>query len=359
MIACQQQAPKSKSDTHGKNILQYAEGARLFHAKEGYLLQIIDPWNEQKILQEYFLSFDTANTSKSDSKRQILPIPIQSVIALSSTQWSPLLKLGVPNVVKGISEADYVQNPNMRDLLANGQVIEVSANGVFNAEKIVNINPSLILYSPYASGAPEVLVHTGISLLAWPDYFESNPLGRAEWMRILGVLTGTEKEADSWFFAIEERYNTIKKLAQGVSVKPTVFADKAFSGQWYVPGGQSYMATIFRDAGAEYIWKDDRSKASFPLDFETILSKAQQADFWRIAQAADEKYSYEQIAQENELYSSFKAFQERNILFCNTTSTAYFERSQFEPDVILSDFVHLFHPALLPDHQPVYYNRLQ
>ena len=358
LTCCQPEKKPDSEHENSHNLLKYAQGARLFQQEQGYLLQIIDPWNSNAIISEYFLLYGSDFNQSIDSTRDVVQIPVNALITLSSTQWSPLVQLGVDTLVKGISEADYVRNERMRQLIDAGRVIEVSANGVFDAEKIVSLQPSLILYSPFTSGVPDVLLHTGFPLLPWPDYFESDPLGRAEWLRILGVLTGTREQADAWFFAIEKRYNALKYLATDVQNKPTVFSDKAFSGQWFVPGGQSYIAAIFRDAGADYVWKDNDSKASFPLDIESILNKAQQADFWRIAQAANDDYSYEQIAQENEIYRSFKAFQQHQILFCNTAKTAYFERSQFEPDVILSDFVHLFHPELLPDHQPVYYNLL-
>ncbi len=359
VTSCEEVSKPNSAHESSQNLLKYAKGARLFQHDTGYVLQIIDPWNAKDIISEYFLYETGAENPSTDSIRKVVQVPVNSIITLSSTQWAPLVQLGVDTVVKGISEAGYVRNQRMRQLIDNGNVIEVSANGIFDAEKIVSLKPSLILFSPFTSGVPDVLLHTGLPLLPWPDYFESDPLGRAEWLRILGVLTGTRKQADEWFFDIEKRYNALKYLAEDVHNKPTVFSDKAFSGQWFVPGGQSYIAAIFRDAGADYIWKDNESKASFPLDFESILSKAQQADFWRIAQAANDDYSYEQIAQENEIYRSFKAFQQHHILFCNTAKTAYFEQSQFEPDVILSDFVHLFHPELLPDHQPVYYNLLK
>ena len=100
---------------------------------------------------------------------------------------------------------------------------------------------------------------------------ENTPLGRAEWIRVIGMLAGCEDKADAWFDDIERRYNALSTLCAEVEHRPTVFSDLAFNGQWYVAGGRSYMAKLFADAGADYIWKDNPSTASVPMDAESIL----------------------------------------------------------------------------------------
>ena len=38
---------------------------------------------------------------------------------------------------------------------------------------------------------------------------------------------------------------------------------------------------------------------------------------------------------------------------------AYYENMPMEPDLLLSDFIKVFHPELLPDYQPTYYHLLK
>ena len=123
-------------------------------------------------------------------------------------------------------------------------------------------------------------------------------------------------------------------------------------------GGQSYIATLFKDAGADYLWKDDTHNASFPLDYETVFSKAHNADFWRIVLSFDDKPSYDKLATENELYTHFAAFKNRKVIWCDAQKTAYFEKSSLEPHIVLADFIKVFHPQLLPDYEPEYYMTL-
>ena len=43
----------------------------------------------------------------------------------------------------------------------------------------------------------------------------------------------------------------------------------------------------------------------------------------------------------------------------NMKDTPFYESMPTEPEVVLADLLHIFHPDLLPDHTPVYYARLK
>ncbi|PKP52911.1 MAG: hypothetical protein CVT92_06480 [Bacteroidetes bacterium HGW-Bacteroidetes-1] len=344
------------------NIVLQPEFAKGFivSEKDGLAtLSIFSPWNENQLLNSYILWPDTLPLPDSLRNSDVIFTPVKKVAALSATQWSPLLKLGMGNIIKGVSESRYIQNKEMLDFILEGKTTDVASDGVYKVEQLVAIEPDLIMYSPDPVGVAPGLKQTNISLLAWPDYFETVPLGRTEWIKVLGLLVHKEKEANQLFDSIASAYNNLKKLAAGTKKKPTIFADKIFAGQWYIPGGNSYMAVIFKDAGAEYIFSENGSTASFPLDIETIFNRAKHADFWRIAQATDQKYTYELLLAENELYKSFDAFQNKKIIYCNTGKSAYFEQGSLEPQKVLADFIAIFHPELLPEHTAVYHQILK
>jgi len=343
-----------------ENLIQFAEGVRVMPLGNGFLLQIDLPWKSSAEAEKQFLLWpDSLEVPLEFQTLPLIKTPVKKIVTLSSTQWSPLLKLGLEDRVVGISEAGYVLDSLMQQLLQAKKVVEVAKNGQFDFEKLVNTKAELVLFSPYPTGTPESLTRTGMTLLPWPDYLENSPLGRAEWFRILGFLTQKNTITDQWFEDVVQNYQSLKQLvAESELKKPTIIAEKAFNGQWYIPGGNSYLAQIFEDAGAEYLWKDEPSTASVPLDIETIIAKGSTADFWRISQASNADYSYDQLLKENPLYSSFDAFKNHKVILCNTFKTGYFEKSQYEPDVVLADFIHIFHPHLLPNHKAVYHTLL-
>ncbi|PLX04182.1 MAG: iron ABC transporter substrate-binding protein, partial [Marinilabiliales bacterium] len=154
-------------------------------------------------------------------------------------------------------------------------------------------------------------------------------------------------------------YQNYVELAKQVEKRPTVFSDKPFASQWYVPGGKSYIAQLFKDAGADYVWKADSGLASFPLDYELVYKKAVNADYWRIVGSYNDEASHDFLESQNELFTHFDAFKNKKIIWCDAKNTSYFEKGPLEPQILLADLVYCFHPDLLPDYQPVYYRILK
>lgn len=337
----------------------YAKGFRVVWQNGQRFIQIMNPWDDQLVLQEVILqSKDTVSDDQSTIK-QLIKLPVEAVVALSATQWAAFEKMDALDRISGITESDFVQSPAMQKRLKQGKTTDVGRHALLKPEVILQLMPELIIYVPEKTGVPAVLSKTGLPLLAWPDYFETDPLGRAEWIKLVGILVQKEEEAFSMFRAIEEAYLNYRKHTLTLDSRPTIFADKAFNEQWYIPGGSSYMARLFKDAGAQYIWADKPSAASIPMDMESIAARALHADFWRIAHAAPEGYNQEILRKEHALYAHFNAFKRNQIIFCNTAKSAYFEKGPFEPHIVLADLIHFLHPALLPDHKPVYHQILQ
>ncbi len=344
---------------HSKTMSCYAEGFSLYDEGTYKKLVINNPWQSDEILFACYLVPDSIEFSAPDESISVLRTPVKNVVCFSSTQWTGFYLLGGISNVSGISETSYVVNEEVQEMIKSGEIVEVAANGLIKNEMLLNLQPDLILYTPSQTGYEAILDRTGAWLMPWPDYFETDPLGRAEWIKVCGALLQKDNLADSLFVDVERQYNESKRLASEVQYKPTIFADKQYSGQWFIPGGKSYVARFFADAGANYLWAANESKASFPTDIETVMSKAAEADFWRIAHAAPKGYSYKNLAQEYELYTTFKAFQERRVIFCNTSTSGYFEKGTYEPHVQLADLISCLHPGLIHGHVPVYYTMLE
>ena len=357
-------APKSSHSperTQGDNLLRDARNVIVYEKDYGYLMEVICPWDTTLSLGKFALVKDTTVAIGKEVTR--INVPVQSVISFSATQWSVFLRLGEIERVKGILEGRFVTDSTMRSLLAQQKVYDIGTEAAADIERMIQLQPDALLYSPYFDGNQGGLNITGAVLFPFADYMENTPLGRAEWIRVIGMLTGCEDKADAWFDDIERRYNALSTLCAEVEHRPTVFSDLAFNGQWYVAGGRSYIAKLFADAGADYIWKDNPSTASVPMDAESILAKAQHAEFWRVINSAPFPMTYESLAKESPVYPLFEAFKNHKIIVCDILSTGYFEQSQCEPDLLLADFIHFFHPELLTGewegYQPKYYHLME
>ena len=362
IISCDTVSKETKLDEKTNdtlNIVSYAENFKIYPIESGYKLVIKDLSSEN----EFYLFNDTVSIPNDLTNKTIIRTPVNSVVAFSSTQWSVFQKLGEINKVKGILESNYTTNKEILRLVAEGKIIDAGMSTNVNTEKIIHLQPDVILVTPYPTVDYSHLKElSGATLVSFPDYLESHPLGRAEWMKVVGLLCGKEDVTNQWFDDVVRRYESLCYKCSVVEDKPTVFSDLPFENQWYVPGGNSYIAKIFSDAGSDYIWKDNESTGSLHIDAESVLLKAQDADFWRVINSSDIPFTYERLKNENELYPLFKAFKEKQLLVCNVRQSGYFEKSQYEPDVLLADFIYHFHPELLTEewenYVPTYFKRL-
>jgi iron complex transport system substrate-binding protein len=138
-----------------------------------------------------------------------------------------------------------------------------------------------------------------------------------------------------------------------------VLSGEMHYGNWHAVGGKNYLAQIFRDAGADYVIDDDETSGE-NLEFEKMYSLAANADYWRILNSFPGEFSYEALKASEPRNELFKAFKERKVIYCNMKQTSYYEISPVQPDVLLKDFVAIFHPELIePDYEPKYYKLLK
>ena len=185
------------------------------------------------------------------------------------------------------------------------------------------------------------------------------PLGQAEWVKFVGLLVGQEQKANEIFDAIAARYNELKELtAEGkVKKRPVVLSGEMRGGNWYAVGGESFLAQLFKDAGADYFLKNDKRSGGVTLDFETVYNQGDEADYWRIVNSYPGTFSYEALKEQDPRYAD-SVPSERRIIYCNM-KIRLLRSMPTEPEVVLADLLHIFHPDLLPDHTPVYYARLK
>lgn len=339
----------------------YAEGFQPTY-KEGYILvDIHDPQNDESTRFQYALVPRGTKPEGIPAGYTVIQTPVRSVICMTSLQLSNFIKLGMEDRVVGITSTRHLFNQTVNKQLETGRTAKIGIEGNFDNEVIMSINPDLILISPFKRGGYETMKDVGIPLIPHLGYKETTPLGQAEWIKFVGLLLGIEQEANDKFAAIENRYNELKALtAQGkVEKRPVVFSGEIHGGNWYAVGGKSFLAQLFKDAGADYFLKDDDRSGGVMLDFETVYNQADQADYWRIVNSYPGAYSYEALKEQDPRYADFRAFKEKGVIYCNMREKPFYESMPTEPEVLLADLLHIFHPNLLPDHTPVYYARLK
>ncbi len=288
-------------------------------------------------------------------------LPISRTICMTSLQLSNFTVLDAHDVVRGLTGTKNLFNEDIRERVADGRIVKIGMEGEFDTELILAANPQVIFISPFKRGGYDAIRETGITLVPHLGYKELDPLGQAEWVKFVGMFIGKEMEADTIFKGIEERYNTLKQkvLDADYQTLPTVTSGEMHYGTWHAVGGKNYLAQIFRDAGADYVIKDEET-AGENLEFEKMYALAAKVDYWRILNSFQGEFSYDALKAREPRNTLFKAFQEKKVIYCNMKQTPYYEISPVEPDVLLKDFVAIFHPELVEaDYTPKYYRLLK
>ena len=286
-------------------------------------------------------------------------VPIKSTICMTALQLSNFTVLDAHDVVKGITGTKNLFNKDILARVKDGRIVKIGMEGNFDTEMVLAANPDIIFISPSKRGGYDAIKETGITLVPHLGYQELNPLGQAEWIKFIGMFIGKEKEANEVFAGIESRYNELKEKAAATTTRPTVLSGEMHYGNWHAVGGKNYLAQIFRDAGADYVINDDETSGE-NLEFEKMYALAANADYWRILNSYPGDFSYEALKASEPRNELFKAYKEKKVIYCNMKQTPYYEISPVKPDVLLKDFVAIFHPELVePDYQPTFYYLLE
>ena len=286
-------------------------------------------------------------------------IPIYNTICMTALQLSNFTILDAHDVVKGITGTKNLFNQDILQRVKDGQIVKIGMEGNIDTELVLAANPNVIFISPSKRGGYDAIKETGITLIPHLGYKELDPLGQAEWIKFVGMFIGKEKEANEVFAGIEKRYCDLKQAASAASFKPTVFSGEMHYGNWHAVGGKNYLAQIFRDAGADYVITDDETGGE-DLEFEKMYALAANADYWRILNSFPGDFNYDALKASEPRNERFKAFKEHKVIYCNMKQQAYYEISPVQPDVLLKDFVAIFHPELVEkDYRPVYYQLLK
>lgn len=348
------------SVSSGGQPLEHTRLLRLGHTGNFMRADILDPWNEGAILQSYVLvPHDSIPPHELPAGATLLRIPLKRAVAFTSLHAALICDLGADGRLAGVCDAAYLFHPILRKRLENGTLADFGSSMHPDLERITTATADALLVSPFQNAGNGNVSATGIPLIACADYMEPTPLGQAEWMKFYGLLFGCEARSDSLFTQVETAYDSLRCAVSAVKERPRLMIDMKQGAAWYVPGGGSYLGQMYADAGADYIFSARDESGAIPLSFESVYAAAREADVWLVkyGQAAD--LTYNKLAADFGPYSNFRPWRERRMWGCNTFAVPYYEETPFRPDRLLRDFIRIFHPELLPDHELRYFKPLR
>ena len=367
MMACKQVPTKfgvSDTDSVEAMPLEYAQGFQVKTLENGVkLVDVADPQTDEDRMpvSYHFALVQKGMEAEVPEGYTKVEVPVERTLVMTMLQLSNFIALDALDVVKGITGTKNLFDKDIRQRVDDGRIVKIGMEGEFDTELILAANPEVIFISPFKRGGYEAIKETGVTLVPHLGYKEPHPLGQAEWVKYVVLFIGKEKEADALFEVIRTRYNELKSKVESLDLKerPTVFSGEMHGGNWFAVGGKNHLAQLFRDAGAEYILKDDNT-GGVPIEYEQMYALAANADYWRILNSYPGDFSYEALRSSEPRNELFKAFKEKHVIYCNMKKTPYYESSPVMPDVLLADLIAIFHPEVMgKEYKPRYYQLLK
>ena len=360
-------------------------------------VNVANPWKAGTLLHRYILipkgeegdktvtRLALQRTSGMGCTTDTVRTPVERSAVFIAPHCQLMYELGCQQAIRGVCDLNYINIPDVRkraasagkassgNASAQNSIVDCGSSMAPDIERIIALKPEAILVSPFEnSGGYGKLDKLHIPIIEAADYMESSPLGRAEWMKFYGMLFGKDKnisttvagkalttvvgkaseatlpascelKADSLFAKIEKEYLKLKaeagKLPKGLSI----LTERKTGNVWYVPGGQSTIGILLKDANARYIFSDDKHSGSLPMSPEQILAKGSQVDVWAFKYFGGAPLSQVQLLQEYDGYKALAAFSRGNIYQVDTSTVPYFELTSFHPELLLREFIILAH----------------
>ena len=296
-------------------------------------ITIYSPWQKGQVMQQ--LSFSQ---------------PYERIVCTSATHMGFISELGMTDKVVGVCRPNRVYNLSEED---RERITDVGDDMQPSMEKILLLNPDLVILYTYAQGdpIPAQVEALGIPILYCNEWTETTPLARAEWIRLFGAIFGCLNHADSIFASVKDAYAQL--IVDSLRFKgKSIMSGMSWRGTWYVPAGGTFMGNLFRDAGAQYKYEDNPSTSSIPLTMEQAIQDFAQADIW----VGCEANSLKELEAIDKKHTWFKAFQTGQVYnFRRRTlpsgANDFWESATVHPERILSDL----NKVLLGDTTALYY----
>lgn len=343
---------------------KYATGFTISSGDSATIVNVLNPWQGAKNVNYEYTLIPRCNFSATDKNLSHIPIPVQRVICMSTTYVAFLGSIEAQNTICGISGTNYVFDSTVRKSIDSGLIQEVGYEQTLNYELIASLKPDVLLC--YGIGEEsmatfEKLHQMGIRTMVIGDYLENHPLGKTEWIKVFGALTGNVSTADSIFNVVMNSYNETAAKASLATSKPKVFLNLPYKDVWYAPGVDNYFVNFIRDAGGEYLFSNLTGSKSYPISFENAYQSGLQADVWLNQGSAN---SLDEIIHFDSRLAQLKPYKNGSV-FNNTNRTTesggsdFWESGTLNPHIILMDMISILHNDILPEHKLVYFKKLK
>ena len=274
----------------------------------------------------------------------VLQAPVENIYLAATAQMALFVSMDGADAIRMTSlKPDGWTFDEPKKLMEDGKMVFAGKYSEPDYEMLIDEGCGLAIESTMIYHTPEVqemIEELGIPVLVDRSSYESNPLGRMEWIKFYGELIGKTDEAKAFF---DEQKAKVEGLEEFENTEKTVaFFYISTDGKAMVRKGEDYIPSMIEMAGARYIFKDvddGSGKQTMPMSIEAFYDVAKDADYIVYNASIDSSVkSMDDLLAKDPVIKEMKAVKNDN---CWVAGSSLYQRTDIAGDMIM-DFHILF-----------------
>ena len=309
--------------------LEYATQFAVDYYNDGYKLVTIAQEGEYLVVPE-----GAEVPEGLDSEITVLQQPLDHIYLVATSAMDLFRAIdGIDYITLSGTNADGWYVEEAKEALENGSITYAGKYSAPDYELIVSSGCDLAIESTMIYHSPEVrekLEEFGIPVLVEHSSYESDPLGRMEWLKLYAALLNKETEAEEYFNSQTDLLTDV--LGAENTGKTVAFFSINSNGYVTVRKSGDYISKMIELAGGKYIFQDlgdDNALSTMNMQMEEFYAGAKDADYIIYNSAIEtELHSLDELLAKSSLLADFKAVKDGNVwctqksLFQETTGIA-------------------------------------
>lgn len=250
----------------------------------------------------------------------VLQQPVNNIYLVSSAVMDMFRELNALDTI-GFSaqKAENWYIDEAKAAMENGDILYAGKYSSPDYELLVSkkctlaIENSMVLHSPEVK---EMLEDFDIPVMIEYSSYETHPLGRVEWIKFFGALTGKEDAAEKAFKKQTEIVDHV--TVQEKTDKTVAFFYVTSNGLVQVRQSNDYIPKMIELAGGRYIFEnlgaDDSKRSTMNMQVEEFYNGAKDADYLIYNSTVDGGVqSVDELIEKCPVLADFKAVQNGNV----------------------------------------------
>lgn len=317
----------------GKMDLQYAECFNIYYYDDGS--KVIDiPESGQFLL---IPEGGAVPESGAEGMRK-LQMPLTKIYDAASSSLSLFSAMNALDTIRMVSvqESGWSYD-SMKDAMKSGDIIFAGKYNEPDYETLINEGCQIAIESTMINQVPDVLemIETlGIPVMVERSSYESNPLGRMEWIKLYGTLNDRLEDAEAYFDSQKQTIEGVENLEK--TDLTVAFFYISADGKAVVRRSTDYIPAMIEMAGGNYVFKDlddEGGRVAVDMGIETFFDAAKDADIVIYNGTIDSSVkTLEDLKGKNPVIAKIKAVQNNNVWI---TGSSVYQRADVIGDMIL------------------------